>query len=365
MSSQSDYFAQPVLRGHGLRLEPLDFSHEAGLKAAAADGELWTLRVTSVPEPENTRSYIEAAQRMHAEKKRVPYAVIAEASGKVLGSTSFHDLIPEAGRLEIGYTWYAKSVQRSSVNTACKLVMMSRGFDELSANLVGWRTDIFNFASQRAIERLGAKREAVLRSHALRRDGTVRDSVIYGMPKADWPAARERLLARLQVAPSARPQGELRFVDLGDLNFDQLSALAKLDPGALGSRFVAANGVSIAQAAAKRCAVLRAILRGADPVGLILLYDCTLDPAEAQADGHALDEVWIWRLMVGFAHHGQGIGETALKWAHAYAQSRLGVSTLKLCHVPHENGPESFYKRFGFAHTGEEDDGELVMAKAV
>jgi N-acetyltransferase len=187
-------YPPPVtLKDRGIRLEPLSLSHEEGLKAAAADGQLWTLRVTSVPEPENTRKYIEDALTMQSEGKRVPFAVIDEATGRVLGTSSYHDLIPATGRLEIGYTWYAQSTQRTHVNTTAKLLLMSHAFDTLGYRTVGWRTDNFNYASQKAIERLGAKKEGVLRGHALRRDGTVRDTVIYSVTAAEWPEVRAHL----------------------------------------------------------------------------------------------------------------------------------------------------------------------------
>uniref|UniRef100_UPI0032B18EC2 GNAT family N-acetyltransferase n=1 Tax=Acidovorax soli TaxID=592050 RepID=UPI0032B18EC2 len=168
--------------------------HEAGLAAAAADGQLWTLRVTSVPEPQDTRAYIETALSMREQGNRFAFAVVDEASGTVLGSTSYHDILPAVRRVEIGYTWYRQSVQRSHVNTTCKLLMMGHAFDTLGCNVVGWRTDNYNFASQRAIERLGAHKDGVIRGHALRRDGTIRDTVMYSMRAGEWPEARAQLL---------------------------------------------------------------------------------------------------------------------------------------------------------------------------
>ena len=192
-------FVEPVtLRQSGLRLEPLALAHEAGLAAAAADGELWRLRVTSVPEPQDTRAYIEAALQGRTDGHRFAFAVIDEASGRVLGSTSYHDILPAVKRVEIGYTWYAQSVQRTHVNTTAKLLMMGHAFDTLGCHVVGWRTDNFNFASQRAIERLGAKKDGVIRGHALRRDGTIRDTVMYSMRSGEWPEARAQLLYLLQ-----------------------------------------------------------------------------------------------------------------------------------------------------------------------
>ena len=197
-------FIQPVtLHLNGLRLEPLALAHEDGLRAAAADGALWNIRVTSVPEPDQTRAYIDAALQARAEGQRFAFAVIDAASGRVLGSTSFHDILPTVRRVEIGYTWYARSVQRSHVNTTAKLLMMGHAFDTLDCQVVGWRTDNYNFASQRAIERLGARKDGVIRGHALRRDGTIRDTVMYSMTAAEWPEARAQLLYLLQLRAQA------------------------------------------------------------------------------------------------------------------------------------------------------------------
>ena len=192
-------FVEPTtLSARGITLVPLDASHEAGLRAAAADGALWNIRVTSVPEPEQTLKYIEDALQMRADGNRFAFAVTNTASGEVLGTTSYHDIIPAVKRVEIGYTWYAKRVQRSHVNTTCKLLMLQHAFDTLACKVVGWRTDNFNFASQRAIERLGAKKDGVIRGHALRRDGTIRDTVMYSMRAGEWPEAKAQLLYLLE-----------------------------------------------------------------------------------------------------------------------------------------------------------------------
>lgn len=187
-----------TLRDRGVRLEPLGLEHEAGLAAAAADGQLWKIRVTSVPEPQDTRSYIEAALLGREQGHRFAFAVLDDASGKVLGTTSYHDIVPAIGRVEIGYTWYAASVQRTHVNTSAKLLLLAHAFGTLACHVVGWRTDNFNFASQRAIERLGAKKDGVIRGHALRRDGTIRDTVMYSMRSGEWPEARAQLLYLLE-----------------------------------------------------------------------------------------------------------------------------------------------------------------------
>lgn len=191
-------FVEPIkLSARGVSLVPLAMAHEEGLRAAAADGELWNIRVTSVPEPKDTRKYIEDALAMREAGHRFAFAVIEDSSGKVIGSSSYHDIVPAIHRLEIGYTWYAKSYQRSHVNSTCKLLLMSHAFETLGCHVVGWRTDNFNFASLAAIERLGAKKDGVLRGHALRRDGTIRDTVMYSLRSGEWPEVRAQLLHAL------------------------------------------------------------------------------------------------------------------------------------------------------------------------
>jgi len=187
-----------TLSGHGVRLEPLSLSHAEALTRAARDGELWNLRVTSVPEPDQTANYIQAALDGYQAGHMLPFVVIHAGTEQIIGSTRYHDIIASVARLEIGYTWYAKSHQRSHVNTACKLLLMEHAFDTLGAAVVGWRTDNYNFASQRAIERLGAKRDGILRHHALRRDGTIRDTVMYSVIAGEWPEVREHLNYQLK-----------------------------------------------------------------------------------------------------------------------------------------------------------------------
>lgn len=191
-------FVEPVsLSARGITLLPLSLDHEDGLRAAAADGELWNIRVTSVPEPENTRKYIEDALAMREAGNRFAFAVTETATGKVLGSSSYHDILPAVKRVEIGYTWYAKSVQRTHVNSTAKLLLMTHAFEVLGCHVVGWRTDNFNFASQAAIERLGAKKDGVIRGHALRRDGSIRDTVMYSLRSGEWPEVKAQLLYSL------------------------------------------------------------------------------------------------------------------------------------------------------------------------
>ena len=193
---------EPVtLQAAQVRLEPMSGEHVADLEAAARDGELWNLRVTSVPAPGEAQAYVETALKGLRDGHMLPFVVRDRASGKVIGSTRYHDIVPAVERLEIGYTWYGRSWQRTHVNTTCKLLLMTHAFETLGAKLVGWRTDNYNFASQKAIERLGAKKDGVLRHHALRRDGTVRDTVMYSLAAGEWPEVKAHLQYQL-----ARPR---------------------------------------------------------------------------------------------------------------------------------------------------------------
>lgn len=193
MSRFDQPLAQCTLERAGVRLEPLGAQHALALEQAAADGQLWNLRVTSVPEPGAVAAYIQTALEGQAAGHMLPFAVRDLSTGDVVGSTRYHDIVADVGRLEIGYTWYAKRHQRTHLNTTCKLMLLTHAFESLKAQTVGWRTDNFNFASQRAIERLGAKRDGVIRGHAQRRDGTVRDTVMYSVTAGEWPEIKAHL----------------------------------------------------------------------------------------------------------------------------------------------------------------------------
>jgi N-acetyltransferase len=186
-----------TLEGHGVRLEPLSPDHTDGLIAAATDGRLWELWFTSVPAPVETAQYIADALAGQHEGHMLPWAVRDLTTDTIVGSTRYHDMVPSVDRVEIGYTWYSASRQRSHVNAACKLLLLTHAFETLGCRLVGFRTDNFNFRSQRAIDALGAKKDGVLRHHFRRRDGTVRDSVMYSILASEWPAVRRNLECRL------------------------------------------------------------------------------------------------------------------------------------------------------------------------
>ena len=189
--------APVTLAGHGVRLEPLDRLHAPDLSAAVRDGDLWRLWFTSVPEPSEVATYIETALEGQRAGHMLPWAVRELSTNAVIGSTRYHDIVAAIDRVEIGYTWYARRWQKSHVNTACKLLLLQHAFEALGCAVVGLRTDNFNFASQRAIEALGAKKDGVLRHHQARRDGSARDSVIYSILATEWRDVKRHLEARL------------------------------------------------------------------------------------------------------------------------------------------------------------------------
>jgi RimJ/RimL family protein N-acetyltransferase len=181
----------------GIRLEPLHEDHHEALATAATDGRLWELWYTAVPAPEGMPAYVQAALKGQRDGHMLPWVVRELASGSIVGSTRYHDIVREIDRVEIGYTWYAQSRQRTHVNTTCKRLLLSHAFDTLGCKVVGLRTDNFNFRSQRAIEALGAKKDGVIRHFAARRDGSVRDSVMYSILATEWPDVRKHLDLRL------------------------------------------------------------------------------------------------------------------------------------------------------------------------
>ncbi len=354
---------ETTLERDGVRLESLTLAHEAGLRDAAADGELWNLRVTSVPEPTKVREYIEAALQQRADGNRLAFVVIETATGRVLGSSSYHDIIAAVKRVEIGYTWYRKSVQRSHVNSVCKLMLMQYAFETLHCAVVGWRTDIFNYASQRAIEKLGAKREGVIRHHALRRDGTIRDTVMYGMTVDQWPEKKAKLESRLlNKSSDANAPRRDSIITLAEINKDNLRPVLRMNPGAVGERMVATNAVSLAQAAHSSNAWPRVVMADATAVGFVMLLDPTMDVDAARADKEDLDALYVWRLMIDFKYQNMGFGEQVLRQVIARAKTMPAISKVTLSYVMQDGSAKAFYERCGFHDTGVIDDGEMKMA---
>lgn len=185
------------LQDDHVTLEPLSRDHVAALEAAAADGELWNLWFTSAPAAGHAGNYVEAALQGHAAGLMLPFAVREKTSGAIVGTTRFYDVAPELPRMAIGYTWYAKSWQKSHLNTACKRLLLRHAFETLGCVAVEFHTDHRNLDSQRAIERLGAQRDGVLRAHKRRPDGTLRNTVCYSILADEWPDVNRWLTLRL------------------------------------------------------------------------------------------------------------------------------------------------------------------------
>ncbi|MEO8999197.1 MAG: GNAT family protein [Rhodanobacter sp.] len=179
-------------------LEPLSLEHVPALEAAAADGELWNLWFTSAPAPGQARGYVEKALQGQADGLMLPFAVRETSSGEIVGTTRYYDYVPDLPRIAIGYTWYAKRWQKSHLNTACKRLLLQHAFETLGCVAVELHTDHRNLDSQRAIERLGAQREGVLRAHKRRPDGSLRDTVCYSILAGEWPDVQRWLGLRLQ-----------------------------------------------------------------------------------------------------------------------------------------------------------------------
>ncbi|NUS37956.1 MAG: GNAT family N-acetyltransferase [Lysobacter sp.] len=186
----------PQLRGHHVTLEPLRLAHADGLRAATADGCLWELSYTSVPRPEDMDAYVEATLEQQAAGACLAFAV-RDAAGGVVGTTRYYDLAPAVPRVQVGYTWYARGVQRTGLNTEAKLLLLAHAFEAMGCASVGLQTSHQNLASRRAIARIGAKQDGILRNHMRHRDGSLRDTVCFSIVDAEWPQAKANLQAML------------------------------------------------------------------------------------------------------------------------------------------------------------------------
>lgn len=188
----------PELRGDHVSLVPLQLSHGDGLRTAVRDGELWNLRCTNVPRPEEVGRYIDRALAQQAAGEALPFAVL-DREGDVAGSTRLYHLDPATPRLTIGYTWYARRVQRTGLNTQAKLLLLAHAFEALGCIAVGFETSVENQTSRTAIARLGAKQDGILRHHMRHKDGSVRDTVAFSIIDGDWPAVKRELIAKLEA----------------------------------------------------------------------------------------------------------------------------------------------------------------------
>jgi len=196
-------FVLPVtLTGRHATLEPLAREHEAAVRAAAADGELWRLWYTGVPAPDKTAAWIDAALAMRENQGAMPFVIRDNASGDIVGSTRCFNVEAAHRRFEVGHTWHAKRAQRTAINTECKLLLLTHAFETLACIAVEFRTNFFNFPSRQAIARLGAKQDGVLRNHQLTPEGILRDTVVFSIIDSEWPAVKRNLQFLLE-----RPRG--------------------------------------------------------------------------------------------------------------------------------------------------------------
>jgi N-acetyltransferase len=350
---------QPItLARGGIVLEPLGHEHVDALREAAADGQLWKLWFTSVPSYDETEAYIESALKARLAGERFHWIVKEQATGKPLGCTSYHDIVAAIDRVEIGYTWYRQSAQRSPVNTVCKLLLMEHAFDKLGCAVVGWRTDIHNHRSQRAIERLGAQRDGIIRHHGLRRDGSARNTVIYSLLRAEWPAVKTKLESRLLSTLPSTQVIKIQAIQLVEVTtMAQMRQLIKCDAGALGQTFVASNAGSVAQASITPSAWLRGVEYQGNIVGLVLLADPSLGAIEDEPQ----DVLWVWRLMIDFSKQHMGLGNLVMQQVINHAKTRPGIKAVRLSYVPAPGNAQPFYLRAGFKDTGKVSDGEHEM----
>lgn len=186
-----------TLEGNFVRLEPLEREHGDALVAAAGDGELWNSTVTVVPSSETIGAYLDAALDASAEKLELPFVIVQKTSGLIVGTTRFYNVDHENRNVEIGYTWLAKAVQRTAVNTEAKLLLLTHAFEHWRCIRVSLITDVLNVQSQKAILRIGAKQEGILRNHLIMPDGRYRDSVCFSIIESEWPEVKARLQARI------------------------------------------------------------------------------------------------------------------------------------------------------------------------
>jgi len=191
----NEWNQRPTLTGEHVRLEPLTLKHAEGLHKAGADPAIWTW--LSVRQPEDVAGMRDLVGKILADGNRLAWTQVDTRTGEVAGTTSFYQIDASHRILSIGHTWIGKAWQRTPLNTEAKLLLLRRAFEELAANRVSLETDIRNEGSQRANERLGAHREGVLRAHRIRPDGSLRDTVVYSVIAAEWPAVSERLVTRL------------------------------------------------------------------------------------------------------------------------------------------------------------------------
>ena len=200
-----DLLTPIVLSGTHVRLEPLAIEHHDGLVAATRDGELWRLWYTTAPSPETMRNEIYRRLGLLQARSMLPFTVIDPTSGDIVGMTTYMNMDAANRRVEIGSTWYAQRVQRTALNTEAKLLLLTHAFETLICIAVEFRTHFLNQQSRRAIERLGAKLDGILRNHSIAPNGTLRDTCVYSVTASEWPAVKAHLTWQLQKTRTSAP----------------------------------------------------------------------------------------------------------------------------------------------------------------
>jgi N-acetyltransferase len=336
-----------ALEGYGLRLETMDIVHAAGLRDAVRNVDLRNRNLTSTPEPDQINALIETGLTGLATGSCIFWVIIEQSSNRILGACNFRDILPALDRVEIGNTWLLHSEQQPIVNAACELLMLQYAFQTLGCKAVGWRTDIFDFASQTTIERLGAKRDGVLRHHTLRRDLTIGDAVVYSMLLSEWRKTKKNLLAQL-----SKTQGSERAqIELVAITKENIDSILILDPGANGTRMTAKNAESIAQAFLNQNARQFGVHipeqgdNSAAMIGYLLLWD----PSLHETTKHTIDQLYVWGLMIDFKYQRLGYGAQVLRKVQTMATEMPNISKVSLSHLLLEQNPKPFYEALGFS----------------
>jgi N-acetyltransferase len=335
-----------VLKGYGLRLEPVNLVHAAGLREAACNNDLSNRQITPTPEPDQINALIETGLTGLATGRCIVWVIIEQSTNRTLGACKFQDILPAIDRVEIGNTWLRHSEQQRFINAACQLLMMQHAFEILGCKAVGWRTDIFDFASQTTIERLGAKRDGVLRHHTLRRDLTVCDMVIYSVLLSEWAKTKKNLLAQLS---KKRDSGHAD-IELVAITKDNIDSILILDAGANGARMTAKNAESIAQACfnqnARQFGVQ--IPEQGDEAAALIGYLLLWDPSLQEKTKLTIDQLYVWGLMIDFKYQRLGYGAQVLRKVQSMAIEMPNISKVSLSHQLLEHNPKPFYEALGF-----------------
>lgn len=324
----------------------MNLVHAAGLCEAARNDDLSYRQISSIPEPDQINALIETGLTGLATGNCIVWVIIEQSSNCIFGACNFKDILPAVDRVEIGNMWLRRSEQHRFVNAACQLLMMQHAFEVLGCKAVGWRTDIFDFASQLTVEQFGAKRDGVLRHHSLRHDSTVCDMVVYSVLLSEWPKTKNNLLAQLSKTRDIK-HGEIELVAITKDNID---SILLLDAGANGARMTAKNAESIAQACFNQNARQFGVqsLGQGDESALMVGYLLLWDPSLHEKTRETIDQLYVWGLMIDFKYQRLGYGAQVLRKVQAMAIEMPNISKVSLSHQLLEHNPQPFYEALGF-----------------